>query len=540
MTQTIFIADPEATESLLNGLGARGFSPLHAQTFDQLLSLCEGQRPDIVLIDLGLPGFKGSSSLRKLRKLPGLDQASFLLSASPPASQTRLNPFTVQVDDYLAKPYGDDELLVRLGACLARKRLLSESGAQAQDSKSLQPQTDATAQDDLFQVMQKVLKDLSRFKNLERCSVALLQQDRSLAYVIASSDAPAPAGWRLDLANYPELREVGRTGHPLIIRNVRQSPLMADVAERLHSQLFQSLLVVPVVIGECVVGALVLRFSEADPEFGQEELFFCQLMALMFAQVIKSSQDLPQFHSMLREENRQLVKMLEKRDQFAVKAIAALHTPVTVIHGFCALIKDGGVSRLTADQQEYFDKVIETCEALDGLMGDLLELSRFISGHAALELGERDLCMILRKVYEKVWPQALAKGLIFQWDMEPSDCRAWFDAASIQRVLEGLVANAIRFTAPGGQVRMVVEDRSQEIHVHVQDSGVGIKEADLARMLGECTAETALGEDSGCGLGMALYRAILAAHQGRLWAKSRPGQGSLFSFSLPKRPVVVV
>ncbi|MDO3379493.1 hybrid sensor histidine kinase/response regulator [Geoalkalibacter halelectricus] len=537
--QTILIADPEADEGLLGALRAQGYSPLEAQSFTQVLNLCADQRPDVLLIDLSLPGFKGAASLKKLRQLPGLMDCALLLSAAPGASHSRLNPFVLQADDYLPKPYQVEDLIGRVNACLVRRKALAQDSTHLPAAYPATVETDPAGQDDLFQVMQKILKDLSRFKSLERCSVALLQQERSLAYVIASSDAPAPTGWRLDLANYPELREVGRTGHPLIVRNVRQSPIMADVADRLQTQLFQSLLVVPVVLGGCVVGALVLRFAEADPEFTQEELFFCQLMALMFAQVIKSSQELPQLHAMLREENRQLVKMLEKRDLFAVKAIAALHTPVTAIHGFCALIKDGGVSRLDADQQDYFDKVIDTCESLDGLMSDLLELSHFISGTAPLEMGERDLCVILRKVYDKTWPQALAKGLIFQWDMEPYDCRAWFDAASIQRVLEGLVANAVRFTPTGGQIRMAVEDRDQEIHVHVQDSGIGIQAPDLARLLGECTAETALSEDSGCGLSMALFRAILNAHQGRLWAKSHPGHGSQFSFSLPKHPVAV-
>ncbi|WP_305041941.1 ATP-binding protein [Geoalkalibacter sp.] len=540
MNQTILAADPDLSCEILSFLEDQGFSILSAKTFDELLLLGSQLRFDVVLLDPGLPGFAGAAGIETIRQLPGAGGAAVILGAAPQAESARLNPFALQADDYLAKPYEPQALLGRIRFRLRGKAGAPESERFSRAAAELpmaEPRDEARSGDDFFELMQRILCDLTRFKNLERCSVALLEQERSLAYVIASSDAAAPTGWRLDLANYPELREVGRTGHPLIVPNVRQAPIMAPVADRLHSQVFQSLLVIPVLVGGCVVGALVLRFAEPDPEFTQEELFFCRLMALMFAQVIKSSRDLPAMHAMLREENRHLQKKLESRDLFAMRAISAMHTPVTAIHGFCSLIREGGLVRLDADQQDYFTKVIETCEELDKLMGDLLDLSRLMSGKAPLDMAERDLCVIVRKVHEKAWPQALAKGLMFQWDMPPHNCRAWFDAASIQRVLEGLVNNAIRFTPTGGQIRLAVEERDDEIRVHVQDSGVGIAPAQLARLLGECTAETALGENSECGVGISLYRAIIAAHAGRLWAESQPGRGSLFGFSLPKAAI---
>lgn len=540
MNQTILVADPELSGEIISFLEDCGFSILSAATFDELLLLGAQVKADLVLLDAALPGFVGADGLRRLRQLPGAGKAAVILCSSPDVDHARLNPFALNADDYLAKPCDPQALLNRIRFCLSRKAVLGEPrvlSREAVERPEVNEESRESAGDDFFELMQKILCDLSRFKNLERCSVALLEQERSLAYVIASSDATAPTGWRLDLANYPELREVGRTGHPLVVRNVRQAPIMAPVADRLHSQVFQSLLVIPVLVGGCVVGALVLRFAEPDPELTQEELFFCRLMALMFAQVIKNSQDLPRIHAMLREENRHLQKQLEKRDLFAMRAISALQTPVTAIHGFCSLIKEGGMTRLDPDQQDYFGKVIETCEELDKLMGDLLDLSRILSGKAPFDMGERDLCVIVRKVHEKAWPQALAKGLSFQWDMQPYNCRAWFDAASIQRVLEGLVNNAIRFTAPGGQIRLAVEERDTEIRVHVQDSGIGIAPPQLARLLGECTAESALGENSECGVGISLYRAIIAAHAGRLLAESEPGRGSLFSFSLPKMAI---
>lgn len=391
---------------------------------------------------------------------------------------------------------------------------------------------------DSFVSIQQVLAEFCRFKNLQRCSLTMLHQEQHLARVIASSDSPAPASWTLDLAKYPELRQVMQTGHPLAVRDVCQSPIMEEVAEHLYDQEFRALMIFPVIAGSDVVGALVLRYFESDPQIAREEFYLCQLLTTLLARLMKDLTPLPQQQLALEQDNQNLRASVAQRDAFMFKALAALHTPMTVIHGFCSLVKESDPRSFSADQRECLEKVIDTCENMNALMTDMLDLFRILCGKACLELSVRDLNVVIRHVCDEFWSLAIEKGLQLHWNLPPHVCPAWFDASSIRRVLDGLIGNALRFTAPGGQVRISVEEQASLVVVHVQDTGCGIDASVLDRLLGECTPEAALSENSGCGLGLALCRSILEAHGGRLWAISHPGKGSTFSFSLQKHPVL--
>ena len=384
--------------------------------------------------------------------------------------------------------------------------------------------------------IQQVLAEFCRFKNLQRCSLALLHREQRLARVIASSDSPAPASWMLDLSKYPELRQVMQTGHPLAVRDVCQSPIMAEVAEHLYDQEFRALMIFPVMAGSDVVGALVLRYFESDPYIAREEFYLCQLLTTLLARLIVDLQPLTQQHHRLDMDNQHLKEMVAKRDACIFKALAAFHTPITVIHGFCSLIRDTDPQRLSPDQQEYLRKVIDTCDNMNTMMTDMLDLFRILCGKACMELSVRDLNVVIRNVCDAFWPSALDKGLQLHWNLPPRSCPAWFDASSIRRVLEGLIGNALQYTESGGQVRISVEEHADEVFVHVQDTGCGMDRPVLERLLGECTVDDALNQDTGCGLGLALCRMIVESHGGRLWAISQPGTGSTFSFSLLKSP----
>ncbi len=529
---SMVIADSDpAAQEFRDLVSTQGFAAIRAATFADAFRLARSSPPDILLLDLNLSDFHPQDCLRALREEPRLARTAIVLSTVSGGPPGGLDPFVLQVDDYLTKPWRLDDVLPRLRACISRRQALARCEAPTMVEGGISHARPPAMSGDRFQLMQQVLCEISRFKQLQRCSVALLEQEQSQAYVVASSDTASVAGWRLDLGNYPELCEVMRTANPVVITDVRQSSLMAPVREQLRSKDFQSLLVLPVVVDGSVHGALVLRFTEANPELSREELFFCQLMAFMFAQMLRGATGIAEE---VRESRQELQRVVHRCDRFTFQAINALRCPVAVVHGFSSLIRDAGTDNLEPEQQDYLDKVIDSCEEMGRLMGDLLDLSHYVSGHPRLDIGARDLRVALRQVYEQTWPEALAKGLVFQWDMPPAACWAWFDAAAIQRLLLGLVGNAMRFTAAGGKVCLVVQETAQEVLVHVEDTGVGIAADDLKKLLGDCTPEKALVEGAGCGVGLSLCKAIVEAHGGRLTATSQVGRGTRFSFHLPR------
>jgi two-component system phosphate regulon sensor histidine kinase PhoR len=108
-------------------------------------------------------------------------------------------------------------------------------------------------------------------------------------------------------------------------------------------------------------------------------------------------------------------------------------------------------------------------------------------------------------------------------------------AARLRQVVANLVDNAIKYTPAGGDVRVLLYRRDQQVVVEVTDTGVGIAPQDQEQLFQKFyrvhTPETA--EIAGTGLGLALARSIVEQHDGRIWVRSAPGRGSTFAFSVP-------
>ena len=120
----------------------------------------------------------------------------------------------------------------------------------------------------------------------------------------------------------------------------------------------------------------------------------------------------------------------------------------------------------------------------------------------------------------------------------PKDIKSVFvDASQIERVFVNLANNAIKFTPAGGKITVKASDTGEFIQIDVSDTGIGIAEKDLGKIFEEFyrvdnpTNQTL----QGSGLGLSLVKHIIEAHKGKIWVKSKLGEGSIFSFTLPKR-----
>jgi len=102
-------------------------------------------------------------------------------------------------------------------------------------------------------------------------------------------------------------------------------------------------------------------------------------------------------------------------------------------------------------------------------------------------------------------------------------------------VLFNLLDNAVRFTPAGGSVTVTAERNGGSVVVRVADTGVGIPSEHLPRLFERFyRVDSARSRDEGgTGIGLAIARSVIEAHGGRIWAESRPGQGSVFAFELP-------
>ena len=117
----------------------------------------------------------------------------------------------------------------------------------------------------------------------------------------------------------------------------------------------------------------------------------------------------------------------------------------------------------------------------------------------------------------------------------PEDVSIYADRNLLSTILRNLISNAVKYTLNGGQVRVFCEQNSNEITISVEDTGIGMSEKQLDNLFRLDSNVTMPGtsEEKGTGLGLILCREFVDMHQGKIWASSKPKEGSIFSFTLP-------
>jgi signal transduction histidine kinase len=231
----------------------------------------------------------------------------------------------------------------------------------------------------------------------------------------------------------------------------------------------------------------------------------------------------------LEHSNAELKRSNAELDQFASVTSHDLQAPLTTISMYAELIErrhaadlDGGMALV--------DGIRTATQEARTLIRDLLEYSRAGRGQLALEevaAGE----MVARALEALAGPIEAARASVTVERMPV----VLVDRAGVSRVLQNLIGNAVKFTAPGRSPEITVgaERDGRMWRLRVADNGIGMQPADAERIFQPF--KRLHGEEAypGTGIGLAICERIVAQHGGRIWVTSRPGEGSVFSFTLP-------
>ena len=235
------------------------------------------------------------------------------------------------------------------------------------------------------------------------------------------------------------------------------------------------------------------------------------------------------FNSMAEAVGRQ--EML--RRQMAADIAHELRTPLAVIQANLEAMLDG-IRPLSAE--EVADVHRET-QLLSRLVTDLRDLSLAETGQLPLRKELTDLTTLVQTSVARFSSWAEEKGVRLAIEAAEDSLRADVDPDRVAQVLGNLLDNALRYTPPGGEVVVRLESGAQrdEVRVTVRDTGSGIPEEHLPnifeRFYRADRARTRT--DGGSGIGLAVVKQLVEAHGGRVWAESRPGEGTTFGFVLP-------
>ena len=227
------------------------------------------------------------------------------------------------------------------------------------------------------------------------------------------------------------------------------------------------------------------------------------------------------------------VRRLETvRRDFVANASHEIKTPLTAIRGFAETLLSSDLP--ARDTRNYLEIILRHSERLSRLVEDLLELSRLESGTYMLEPEELDLGPLVAKLCRELEPRLRERGISIRIQAEAAP-RAFADARAVEQILQNLLDNALKYSDPVREIDVRVSAQGDAVRVDVADHGIGIPEADRARIF-ERFYRVDRGrarEQGGTGLGLSIVKHLVLASGGDVWVESTPGVGSTFSFTLP-------
>ncbi len=223
------------------------------------------------------------------------------------------------------------------------------------------------------------------------------------------------------------------------------------------------------------------------------------------------------------------------KDEFLATLSHELRTPLTSIVGWSKMLRSGQLDAETAD------RAIETIERnarlQTRLIADVLDLSRIVSGKLHLNLVPTEVLPVVETAVDTIRPAAEAKHISVRRVLDPFPCPVLGDSDRLQQIVWNLLANAIKFTPPGGAVDVRLACRDKEAEIVVSDTGVGMSPELLPHVFerfrqGDASSTRRYG---GLGLGLAIVRHLVELHGGRVEAQSGGlGRGATFRVLLPR------
>lgn len=234
-----------------------------------------------------------------------------------------------------------------------------------------------------------------------------------------------------------------------------------------------------------------------------------------------------------REARAESDRLGALKDEFLATLSHELRTPLNVILGWAEILR----ARQDDDTLRKGIQVIERNARLQAqLIGDLLDMSRIVSGHVRLELQRIDPWTVVDAAVEAARPAAFAKQIELSIHADHRGAAVWADPARLQQVMWNLLSNATKFTPEGGHIDVSLSAQTGRLVAEVTDSGAGIP-ADFLPFVFErfrqADASTSR-RHGGLGLGLAITKQIVELHGGTIAAFSEgEGSGARFAVTLP-------
>jgi signal transduction histidine kinase len=326
--------------------------------------------------------------------------------------------------------------------------------------------------------------------------------------------------------------EVFASGKSLLVPDVTKWPNYVETGSTVRSEMC-----VPIQVKGQVIGILDAASDRTD-DFAESDLMVFKTVADHIAQAVANARYLEHTAKMREDLSRMVVHDLKN-------PLTVIETTLEYMEHF--VVGNDEDSDRQSSNRRYIENARASCDRLNVMISGLLELQRIEAGELELEKEEASAAEIVEHVVDAMFLVASAMQVDMSSGVMEKGLKAECDRTLVTRVLENLVANALKYTPEGGSVTVNASRASADVLSEklagsssgvlftVRDTGPGIRPADQDRIFEKfAMAESGDADrNRGAGLGLAFCKQAIKAHEGSIWVESEPGKGSTFCFVIP-------
>ncbi len=253
--------------------------------------------------------------------------------------------------------------------------------------------------------------------------------------------------------------------------------------------------------------------------------------------VIKTKDELEELGNAFNHMAIGLKRLQELKNEFVFIAAHELRSPVTVINGYISMIfSDKGAGLLTANVKDYLEEIKVINQSLLQLVVDLLEVARSEAGHIAVEVAPLALGDSISKTLSEMNVLAEKKSIMIRYEQQADLPRVLANDARAREIMVNLVGNAIKYSPEAKPIVISHEITEKEVITRVKDNGLGMSDEAQKKLFEKFYRIRNKDTEKilGTGLGLFIVKQLIERMNGKIWVASKEGEGSTFSFSLPR------
>lgn len=281
---------------------------------------------------------------------------------------------------------------------------------------------------------------------------------------------------------------------------------------------------VPLIASRGIVGVVGVRWRTGRETIEPRELRFLEAFAQQAAAAIERAELVDEAHDALRKMETERI-----RNTLLSSISHDLRTPLTAVSGAVSTLIENEGAVDPKNQRELLQTIQEEASRLNGMIRNVLDLTRLESGAITVRKEWQPLEEIIGVVLNRLGERLAGRPIEVR--LPPDLPLIPFDALLIEQVLTNLIENVVKYAPAGSPVELSAAPGPGFVTVEVADRGTGITPGDEERIFEKFVRGHATG--GGVGLGLAICRSIVAAHGGRIWAENRAGGGAVIRFTFP-------